>query len=137
MGDCEHCSQRRRCTFTSHLRPAVQQQQHHAAAAAVHHNNDQCIILLRRRKAREQKAYSKQVQAEKQKERAQEKKRQIQQVQQLRKQREMPLRHFRQLLCLQLIQPTCLIINSHVLLLHYAAPPLSPHLPGFVAILAF
>jgi ADP-ribosylglycohydrolase len=40
------------------------------------------------RKAREQKAYAKQVQAEKVKERAQEKKRQIQQVQQLRKQRE-------------------------------------------------
>lgn len=41
-----------------------------------------------RRKAREAKAYSKQVQAEKQKERTQEKKRQISQVQQLRKQRE-------------------------------------------------
>lgn len=41
-----------------------------------------------RRKAREQKAYAKQVQAEKVKERAQEKKRQISQVQQLRKQRE-------------------------------------------------
>jgi len=41
-----------------------------------------------RRKAREQKAYAKQVQAEKVKERAQEKKRQITQVQQLRKQRE-------------------------------------------------
>jgi hypothetical protein len=44
--------------------------------------------LCCRRKAREQKAYAKQVQAEKVKERAQEKKRQIQQVQQLRKQRE-------------------------------------------------
>lgn len=47
-----------------------------------------CPSPVLRRKAREQKAYAKQVQAEKQKERAQEKKRQIQQVQQLRKQRE-------------------------------------------------
>lgn len=46
------------------------------------------IFLACRRKAREQKAYAKQVQAEKVKERAQDKKRQITQVQQLRKQRE-------------------------------------------------
>lgn len=46
-----------------------------------------------RRKAREQKAYAKQVQAEKVKERAQEKKRQITQVQQLRKQREKSVSH--------------------------------------------
>jgi hypothetical protein len=45
-------------------------------------------ICTLRRKAREQKAYSKQVQAEKEKERTQEKKRQIAQVSQLRKQRE-------------------------------------------------
>jgi type VI protein secretion system component VasK len=51
-----------------------------------------CLCVFRR-KAREQKAYAKQVQAEKQKERAQEKKRQIQQVQQLRKQREKSVSH--------------------------------------------
>jgi hypothetical protein len=45
-----------------------------------------------RRKAREQKAYSKQVQAQKTKERAAEKKRQIEAVQQLRKQRQKSVR---------------------------------------------
>jgi len=45
-----------------------------------------------RRKAREQKAYSKQVQAQKTKERAAEKKRQIEQVSQLRKQRQKSVR---------------------------------------------
>jgi hypothetical protein len=49
--------------------------------------------IPRRRKAREQKAYSKQVQAEKEKERTQEKKRQIAQVSQLRKQREKSVSH--------------------------------------------
>lgn len=52
-----------------------------------------CVVVCSRRQAREQKAYAKQVQAEKQKERTQEKKRQIQQVQQLRKQREKSVSH--------------------------------------------
>ena len=46
------------------------------------------VVAVCRRKAREQKAYSKQVQAEKQKERQQSKKQQINQIQHLRKQRE-------------------------------------------------
>jgi len=52
------------------------------------HEQQQIEQAEERRKAREQKAYSKQVQAEKQKERQQSKKQQINQIQHLRKQRE-------------------------------------------------
>ncbi len=64
-----------------------------------------CVLpWSRRRKAREQKQYSKQVQAEKVKERTATKKRQIEDVSKMRKQREKSVRG-RLLLCRSLPVP--------------------------------